>query len=1693
MRNNYSFLTRFIYLIGLVFSSTSLLAINETEDNGAFLSSNLFSQNETVNGNIGGSGDANDYFISVPDDDGTINLQINYNSTISTGDFFVYVYNKGGTQIGTNFIYDPGIGEGNDSIIIHCRLRDTLFFRISSTAYFDYDFSYNCIPSGNIDLEPNAGFDEAQSFSISDTIKGRIGYTSVATDVNDYFFTELPTFGTVTYFLEATNTSNSDQADFFSYIYNENGTEIGSSFLYDTGSDGVIYDTITIHCRELDTLFFRISSTSCYSYTFRYEVWAPTQNDVEPNGDFANAVQFNPDEVVEGIIGSVSVSADANDYFFSVLPDDGTLKCNLSYFNTSGSALSDFFVYVYNKGGTQIGNLFKYDQPLGESLDSILIHCRQADTLYFRISSTSCFSYTFNYELIPSGFGDQEPNEDFSSAVEFTPSESVSGRIGYASNSADNNDYFYSTLPEDGTVKYNVTYNNTSGSPQSDFFVYIYNKSGTQIGNLFKYDQPLGESLDSILIYCRQADTLYFRISSTSCFSYNFNYEVIPSGISDLEPNENFASANSIPFNQTTSGRIGYSSISSDANDYFLVVLPESGTLKYTVDYINTSGSDLSDFFVYIYNEAGTQIGNTFNYDVTVGAHSDTVIVPCREADSVFVRISSTSCFSYEFSTQMLNTSEIDSEPNGTSASALPIDLNNILNGQIGHSSALLDANDYFTFTTNEIVSIEANLKYNNTSGSGQSDIFFYLYNAVGTLVWFEYFYDQPIGETLISSAMNCLVAGNYTLRVSSTSCFNYEVEFNTSFQQPRANLDYSRFGNTFGFLSNAFRADSVSWNFDDGTISDLNFPQKEFGIGEYFITLTAFNQTCNIQDIDTVIINVNGIEYYTPKRAGKGGEVGFFNIQLFGGGFNNQTQVELIGNGATLTPFNVASPSGSEANVFFSLQGVEIGIYDVKVILSSGDEYFFPAGFEIFQDKLGFDIVTDVAGPSVLRTNRWTSYTLTVHNDRSRVANGVMACLVLPRNIETNLAEIIEPKSGSYVLKGDEWDRISLDMEDFENTYFQGSLDRLADSVVIDYDSIYAFMDSTLSIEIDSLYGDPLEASVYPIYFPFITSEGSRSIEFKMKSPANGDIKVISYAWPFTFRGNPLSGEALEYIHEGGMQLAALAEYAPNPALRWVGRNAGKIDIGSQIVFAEAVDWWYGTNTADEAFYAKQTLAVGFEVAGNLAPGNGDKARQSANNYKRRIKGETEHLRMTKNLVNPPNKLDPNMARTISDRINQYKNKIDELGGLATEAEKWAAVNDLQNYLAKRGISLGQNEINDLLFGEDPKLNKPKDISEEEWRSITSSDPNAIYGESGFAEQRYIKKDGLLDYMITFENVDTALAPAQIVRVELNLDPQKFDISSFELGNISIAEETYFFRENRSEFYRDIDLRPEKNIIVRVNAQADTLTGNIYWQFTSLEPETGEFLSDPLAGFLPPNVSIPEGEGSVSFSIRLKENIAHNDSIGAQANIFFDENEPILTNIWSNTIDEIAPVASANPQIELSNDSIMKITYSGTDDGSGIKDYYLKVKTNIHGWLAPDFPLNPDGSYEVAGSPGLIYSYYVFAIDSAGNRQSESPVVQASISLIPSDSNIDPDYTIYPNPNQGQLYVRSNGNFADTRVSIYNIYGQRVSNTLSNFIENQEQLYKLPDLSQGVYLIRFENQAGKIITKRFVVSPNDD
>lgn len=778
----------YIYLITaalmLLFSNRSF-SQTESEPNNSIATANVVVEGATISGDVG-PGDANDYFLGIPNDDGTVTMTVQYanNSGNAGADLFIYMLNEAGAQIGSQTLTNIGLpGTGTGTITVHCRLADTVYFLVNSGFAIDYDLSFNTASTGVADTEPNNAFGEATFFASGNSVDGRIGYLSVARDVDDYYFTVLPDDGTLEVYLDYENTSGASSVDLFHYVYNKSGALIGSSTLTNRPVGLVSRDTITIHCRKADTVYFRVNANECISYSLSYNVIPSGTPDAEPNDNFGQATFFSQGTTMSGRVGYISVARDVNDYYYTSLPDDGTLKVYLNYTNTTGSNGVDMFYGVYNEAHALIGSKSLTNRPLGISTtDTLTIHCRQADTVFFLVDANECISYSLSYEVIPSGAADVEPNNSLPEATFFPSVSSVSGRVGYTSVSTDMNDYYTSLLPDDGTLKVYLNYTNTSGANEVDLYYYVYNKAGAQIGTSSLINRPEGLSTtDTLTIHCRLADTVFFRINANACISYNLSYEVISSGLADAEPNHSFEDATYFHSDSIVNGRVGYRSVGIDGDDYYYSVLPEDGTLKVYLDYKNTSGASSVDLYHYVYNKSAGLIGSSSLTNLPTDFESrDTITVYCRKADTVYFRVNANECVSYTLGYEMVDTEVSEAEPNNSFAEAVHIDLTEVTKGNIGHSSVSFDGNDYFKFYNSGYSSIRWNFSYNNTSGSNGADLYLYAYNPNGSLHSSASLTNRPVGPGVDTSiTFNCVPLDTFYLRISaSAGCFNYSFDF---------------------------------------------------------------------------------------------------------------------------------------------------------------------------------------------------------------------------------------------------------------------------------------------------------------------------------------------------------------------------------------------------------------------------------------------------------------------------------------------------------------------------------------------------------------------------------------------------------------------------------------------------------------------------------------------------------------------------------------------------------------------------------------------------------------------------------------------------------------------------------------------------------------------------------------------------
>ncbi|MBE2240934.1 MAG: hypothetical protein IAE81_24325, partial [Caldilineaceae bacterium] len=283
----------------------------------------------------------------------------------------------------------------------------------------------------------------------------------------------------------------------------------------------------------------------------------------------------------------------------------------------------------------------------------------------------------------------------------------------------------------------------------------------------------------------------------------------------------------------------------------------------------------------------------------------------------------------------------------------------------------------------------------------------------------------------------------------------------------------------------------------------------------------------------------------------------------------------------------------------------------------------------------------------------------------------------------------------------------------------------------------------------------------------------------------------------------------------------------------------------------------------------------------------------------------------------------------------------------------------------------------------------------------VAARDPNEKIGPVGFGPDHAISSQTGLNYAIYFENVMTATAPAQTVVITDWLDAAHYDLTTFALGAVMVGGRVVAVPPaGLTDYAATVDLRPGRNLLLGIEAWLNTATQVATWRFTSLDPVTGLPTDDPLAGFLPPNVNTPEGEGAVFFTVAPHPGLAAGVTLANQTVIVFDENEPLATNVWHNLLDTAAPASQIAVLPPTQANATFTVTWSGSDVGSGIDHYALYVAADggvFTPWLLST-PLTAAQFY--APGPG-VYAFASIATDRAGNVEATAPAVEATTEVI--------------------------------------------------------------------------------------------
>jgi hypothetical protein len=273
----------------------------------------------------------------------------------------------------------------------------------------------------------------------------------------------------------------------------------------------------------------------------------------------------------------------------------------------------------------------------------------------------------------------------------------------------------------------------------------------------------------------------------------------------------------------------------------------------------------------------------------------------------------------------------------------------------------------------------------------------------------------------------------------------------------------------------------------------------------------------------------------------------------------------------------------------------------------------------------------------------------------------------------------------------------------------------------------------------------------------------------------------------------------------------------------------------------------------------------------------------------------------------------------------------------------------------------------------------------------VIPKDPNEIIGPKGYDSTiKWVSVKDNLPYKILFENdPDFATAPAQKVIIYMPIHP-KLNPNALHIGDFGFGSFTFTVPPNTTAYTERLDVRDSLGILVDVTAGLDIVNRRAFWVFESIDPLTGLAASlPPNSGFLPVNDSVTgNGEGYVTLTIQPAFRAQTGDSISATADIIFDINEPLATNVEKNTIDAVAPVSKINSMSSVV-DSVFTVSWVGNDDslGAGVKDYSLYYSQNNGPFILYSESIDSN-SVAFRGQRGATYSFYTLATDYTGNKE---------------------------------------------------------------------------------------------------------
>jgi hypothetical protein len=363
-------------------------------------------------------------------------------------------------------------------------------------------------------------------------------------------------------------------------------------------------------------LVHRWSGTSG-SYTMTTSFAAPPRTAAaEPNDAWTTALALGPNGSATGNVGYYgNGSADLDDYWKITTTEDGWLRVQITSdsLDSRGDDYLDIDATLFDVNGT---SSIMYDGRSG-TFSQVSSFVRPG-TYFVNVHKWHGRGGSYQIKsdfFTPPLANDAEGNDSPSTSSQATLNGTVTGHLGYFSNSTtDMDDYWKFTVPSNGKVVVQVTSDSVDRSgAKFDLDLTIFDVNGTS--SLY-YDGQFGK-FSEITLYLRPG-TFYAQVHRWQGNGGSYSMKIAhtpPPRLNDPEGNDWFASATSLSFNLASTGQIGYSGNGfTDANDYWKLVAPTTDSIYVHVWSDTTIDLDLTAF--------GPDTSSSLMYDGRYGSYS---------------------------------------------------------------------------------------------------------------------------------------------------------------------------------------------------------------------------------------------------------------------------------------------------------------------------------------------------------------------------------------------------------------------------------------------------------------------------------------------------------------------------------------------------------------------------------------------------------------------------------------------------------------------------------------------------------------------------------------------------------------------------------------------------------------------------------------------------------------------------------------------------------------------------------------------------------------------------------------------------------------------------------------------------------------------------------------------------------------